>query len=265
MRSISPLQLVNQALEAALQAGLQPPQLRAALHAAVFPGGGRLRPQLCLAVAAACGAPGCKPAVSAAAAVELLHCASLVHDDLPCFDNADWRRGHPSVHRAFSEPLAVLAGDGLIVSAFAVLARLMVEFPTVGAAVNAELAQAATLLVAGQGWESEACIDFQAYHHGKTVALFEAATVSGALAAGADPNPWRPLGRYLGQAYQLADDLSDLENDLPERNLASLQGQSKTRARLDAVMREARAAVPTSTPGLDAWFAGLRHQLQRMP
>src|SRR5580700_5180358 len=89
-----------------------PPLLASALHYAVFPGGHRIRPQLCLAVAQACGDG--LAATAAAAAIELLHCASLVHDDLPCFDDADTRRGRPSVHLAFGERLAVLAGDALI-------------------------------------------------------------------------------------------------------------------------------------------------------
>ena len=97
------------------------------LRYAVFPGGARIRPRLCLAVAQACGED--QPAVTdaAAAAIELLHCASLVHDDLPCFDDAPLRRGKPSVHRAFGERLAVLAGDALIVLAFETLARAAVR------------------------------------------------------------------------------------------------------------------------------------------
>ena len=100
-----------------------PPRLADALRYAVFPGGARIRPRLCLAVAPACGDDDPAASDAAAAAIELLHCASLVHDDLPCFDDADLRRGRPSVHRAFGEPLAVLAGDALIVLAFETLAR----------------------------------------------------------------------------------------------------------------------------------------------
>ena len=99
-----------------------PPLLAAAMRHAVFPRGARIRPRLCLAVAAACGDDDPAAANGAAAAIELLHCASLVHDDLPCFDNADTRRGRPSVHRAYGEPLAVLAGDALIVLAFQTIA-----------------------------------------------------------------------------------------------------------------------------------------------
>ena len=100
-----------------------PPQLAAALRYAVFPGGARVRPRLSLAVARACGDSCPRLADAAAASIELLHCASLVHDDLPCFDDAETRRGKPSVHKAFGEPLAVLVGDALIIGAFQTLAR----------------------------------------------------------------------------------------------------------------------------------------------
>src|SRR5690349_13610196 len=106
-----------------------PPRLAAAMRHAVFPRGGRVRPRLVLAVAGCCGDD--QPALSSAAAsaVELLHCASLVHDDMPCFDDADTRRGKPSVHRAFGAPLALLAGDALIVLAFQSLARAAYAAP----------------------------------------------------------------------------------------------------------------------------------------
>ena len=94
-----------------------PPRLGRAMHHAVFPRGARVRPRLCLAVSAACGEDNPAAADAAAAAIELLHCASLVHDDLPCFDDADTRRGRPSVHRAFGEPLAVPGTDRTIVVA----------------------------------------------------------------------------------------------------------------------------------------------------
>src|SRR5579875_14557 len=93
-----------------------PPKLAAAMQYAVFPRGARLRARLCLAVAQACGDDAPMLSDAAAVSIELLHCASLVHDDLPCFDDADTRRGKPAVHRAFGEPLAVLTGDALIVA-----------------------------------------------------------------------------------------------------------------------------------------------------
>ena len=106
-----------------------PPKLAQAMHYAVFPRGARIRSRLCLAVAGACGEDSPALTESAAAAIELLHCASLVHDDLPCFDNADTRRGKPSVHVAFGEPLAVLAGDALIVLSFQTIARGALRAP----------------------------------------------------------------------------------------------------------------------------------------
>src|SRR5271165_3969752 len=117
---------IEETLERAIglaQAAGAPPLLASALHYAVFPGGHRIRPQLCLAVAAACGDAHPAAASAAAAAIELLHCASLVHDDLPCFDDADTRRGKPSVHARFGTPIALLAGDALIVLAFETMAR----------------------------------------------------------------------------------------------------------------------------------------------
>ncbi len=114
-----------------------PPQLAAALRYAVFPGGARVRPRLSLAVARACGDSCPRLADAAAASIELLHCASLVHDDLPCFDDADTRRGKPSVHKAFGEPVAVLVGDALIIGAFQTLARNAGEAPErLGAAAH---------------------------------------------------------------------------------------------------------------------------------
>src|SRR6202142_1334361 len=121
---------IESALAAALSLGPGegcPPRLASALQYAVFPAGGRVRPQLCLLTAMAVGDTAPVAADGAAAAVELIHCASLVHDDLPCFDDADRRRGKPSVHRVYGEALAVLAGDGLILLAFEVLTRHAAE------------------------------------------------------------------------------------------------------------------------------------------
>ena len=207
------MQHINAALAAALSEieRQAPPKLASAINHAVFPGGARIRPRLCHAVGQAAGSD-CPPLVSAVAtSLELLHCASLVHDDLPCFDAADTRRGLPSVHSAFGEPLAVLAGDALIVLAFECLGRASTKPERLPAllAMIAESAGAARGLVAGQGWESEPEIPLAAYHQAKTGSLFVAATMGGALAAGHDPKPWRAVGEYLGEAYQVADDLLD--------------------------------------------------------
>ena len=118
-----------------------PPLLAAAIRHAVFPGGARIRPRLCLAVARACGDDDQAAADAAATSIELLHCASLIHDDLPCFDDALTRRGKPSVHRAFGEPIAVLAGDALIVMAFQTLARGAAAVPQRLAALTLTIAR----------------------------------------------------------------------------------------------------------------------------
>ncbi|MFN3613991.1 MAG: polyprenyl synthetase family protein, partial [Rubrimonas sp.] len=138
--------------------------------------------------------------------------ASLVHDDMPCFDDAATRRGLPSVHAVHGPALALLAGDALIVAAFEALARAAPADPQAAAALTLAVARAVGMpngITAGQGWESEDDIDLTAYHRAKTGALFVAAATCGAMAAGADPGPWRAVGARLGEAYQVADDLAD--------------------------------------------------------
>lgn len=215
---------------------IAPPKLAAALNYAVTPGGARIRPTILMSVAMACGDD--RPALTnaAAAALELVHCASLVHDDLPCFDDADMRRGKPALHRAFSEPLAVLAGDSLIIMGFHLLARAAGDAP----------ARAITLLdilgtrtgmpfgiCAGQGWESESQIDLSAYHQAKTGALFIAATQMGAVAAGQEAEPWAELGARIGEAFQVADDLRDALCD--DATLGKPAGQDDLHGRPNAV------------------------------
>lgn len=215
-----------------------PPRLATAMRHAVFPRGARIRPRLCLAVAGACGED--EPAVSEAAAIaiELLHCASLVHDDLPCFDDADTRRGRPSVHRAFGEPLAVLAGDALIVLAFQALAQGAANTPlrlaplmlTIGNSVGVPRG-----IVAGQAWECEPEADLALYQREKTGSLFAAATIAGAAAAGMPGEPWRLVGARLGEAFQVADDILDATSS-PDV-LGKPVGQDVAHARPNAVQQ----------------------------
>jgi geranylgeranyl diphosphate synthase type II len=190
-----------------------PPRLMAAVRHAVFPAGARVRPRLCLAVARACGEDDPPATDAAAAAVELLHCASLVHDDLPCFDDAATRRGQPSVHAAFGQCLAVLAGDALIVHAFQALAVAGARHPSRLPALLNTMGRAVGMpggIVAGQAWECETNVVLSDYQRAKTGALFAAATAAGAATAGHDPAAWRALGEWLGEAYQVADDIRDV-------------------------------------------------------
>jgi geranylgeranyl diphosphate synthase type II len=218
------------------QAEPAPSMLASALHYTVTPGGARIRPSILMSVASACGDPNPDLTDAAATALELIHCASLVHDDLPCFDDADTRRGKPAVHKAFGEPLAVLTGDSLIVMAFEVLARAAGQNPALAVKLISLLATRTGMpngICAGQGWESEDEVNLSAYHKAKTGALFIAATQMGAAAAGEDPEPWEELGSRIGEAFQVADDLRDALYD--EETLGKPVGQDDLHGRPNAV------------------------------
>ena len=254
---------VERALDVALtQAGSDgcPPRLAEAMRYAVFPGGARIRPRLTLAVAWACGDEDPAIADAAAAAIELLHCASLVHDDLPCFDDAALRRGKPSVHRVFGETSAVLAGDALILLAFETLERgtiwrgerLAPLVRIVGRAIGAPQG-----IIAGQAWEAEPAIDLVQYHRSKTGALFAGACMAGAVAAGQAGEPWRQLGECLGEAFQVADDIRDMagsaeelgkpvgrDSALGRPNATAALGLTGALDRLDGLVRQAVAVIP---------------------
>jgi geranylgeranyl diphosphate synthase type II len=255
---------IEKALAAAIDcaAGADaPPGLGAAMRHAVFPGGARFRPKLCLAIAAACGDKDPAVADAAAAAIELLHCASLVHDDLPCFDDAPIRRGRPSVHAEFGEALAVLSGDALIVLAFQQLASVAVP------AGGRRLAQLLEIvaqgvgspggIVAGQALECEPFAALSDYQRAKTAALFAAAAMAGAVAGGADPAPWRAMGLALGEAFQVADDLRDalgsatelgkpVQRDiaLDRPNAVMLLGLPQALQRFDTLLADSLARIP---------------------
>lgn len=256
-----------------------PQRLAAALGHATMSGGARIRPTILLSVALACGDD--RPALSdaASAALELIHCASLVHDDLPAFDNADLRRGKPSVHRAYGEPLAILAGDSLIVLAFEVLARAGNMAPDRALRLVLTLAQRTGMpggICAGQGWESEATVNLAAYHRAKTGSLFVAATQMGAIAAGQEPEPWEELGARIGEAFQVADDLKDALLTVEETgkpagqdaahgrpNAVALMGVQGAVRHLKDILGGAIASIP-SCPG-EAMLAGMvRAYAERM-
>jgi geranylgeranyl diphosphate synthase type II len=267
---------IEQALTAALEgvASGSPPRLAAAMHHAVFPGGARIRPRLCLAIAAASGDNEPGIAEAAAASIELLHCASLVHDDLPCFDDAATRRGRASVHQAFGERLAVLTGDALIVLAFETLAKRAAHAPerlvrllvTVARAVGAPHG-----IAAGQAWECEPTADLATYHRSKTGALFIAAVTAGAEAAGSNPVPWRALGERLGEAYQVADDIRDVASteldlgkptqrdiELGRPNAVDQLGLASAVERFDDLVFKAVSAIPRCSGA-----SMLRHLIRR--
>ena len=200
-----------------------PPRLAEAMRYSLLGGGKRLRPILALMAAEACGAdPG--SALPAACALEMVHTYSLIHDDLPSMDDDDLRRGRPTCHKAFDEATAVLAGDALLTLAFEVLAR---DVRPAAAALGCVLALAEGAgpagMVGGQmaDLQAEGRTDvtlgaLEAIHRRKTGALLRASLKMGALVAGADGATLRALETYghaVGLAFQIVDDLLDVQGD----------------------------------------------------
>lgn len=224
--------MLDRLLDAAPRPGetTRPPRLLAAMRHAVLGGGKRLRPFLMIEAARLFDVEG-EPVVRAACAVELLHCYSLVHDDLPQMDDDDLRRGRPTVHRAFDEATAILAGDALLTLAFDVLADPAIHAgSTVRADLVLRLARAAGLggMVGGQmldltaegRWTTDgrptplADADIRRLQAMKTGALLRFPLEAGAVFAGASADDVARLGRFgsiVGLAFQIADDLLDVE------------------------------------------------------
>ena len=243
------------------------PRLHAAMRHAVLLGGKRMRPLLVHATAHAFGVAA-ETADAAAAAVECVHAYSLVHDDLPAMDDDAMRRGQPTVHVAFDEATAILAGDALQTLAFSLLA----EAPL---AADVRLAMVATLarasgahgMVGGQALDIAATGDAQAVdvaalerlHAMKTGALIRAAVALGALAAGVDAQTRVRLDDFadaLGLAFQIRDDLLDIEGDSAtlgktagkdvaqdKATFPALIGIDGSRARLEALAARMHAAL----------------------
>ncbi|MFZ9931839.1 MAG: polyprenyl synthetase family protein [Chthoniobacterales bacterium] len=218
------LRRTRAAVTAALRASVPPARTKpATIHRAMryslLAGGKRLRPVLCCAASEACGGT-VRDALPAACAVELVHTYSLVHDDLPCMDNDDLRRGKPTSHKVFGEGVAVLAGDALLTEAFAVLVSAKPRKPVTAGNLVAELARAAGSrgLIAGQMADleaegrkpSEPALYF--IHAAKTGMLLRAALKLGGLSGGGTGRQIEALDRFgfaLGLAFQIQDDVLD--------------------------------------------------------
>jgi geranylgeranyl diphosphate synthase type II len=197
-----------------------PQTIHKAMRYAVFAGGKRLRPILCLAAAEACGGDALK-AMPAACAVEILHTYSLVHDDLPCMDDDDLRRGRPTCHKVFGEGMAVLCGDALLTEAFFILAQSSATPRYKSDAFIRELALSAGSrhLIGGQVMdlegEGKALTKAQlvAIHKAKTAALLTSSLRLGAMSVNATPAKFHALGSFgqaLGLAFQIIDDILDV-------------------------------------------------------
>jgi geranylgeranyl diphosphate synthase type II len=194
-----------------------PARLLEAMEYSLFGGGKRLRPALALgACEIVCGDD--EPALPAACAIELIHVYSLVHDDLPCMDDDDLRRGRPTAHRVFGDALAILAGDSMLTMAFDIAAD------TRNPAVIRELARAAGVegMAAGQVMDLDSenkqlgVEELRLLHARKTGALIRAAVRVGALLARASEARLSALstyGEYIGLAFQIADDILDVTGD----------------------------------------------------
>ncbi|HLW71239.1 MAG TPA: farnesyl diphosphate synthase [Candidatus Binataceae bacterium] len=192
-----------------------------AMRYSLLAGGKRLRPILTLA---ACEAVGGRPeqAMNFACAIEMIHTYSLIHDDLPCMDDDDLRRGRPTNHKVYGEAIATLAGDGLLTDAFKVVADGNGAPPATIVAAIAELAEAAgsagmvggqVIDLLGEG-QTLSLQDLEVLHGKKTGALFTAAVCGGARFGGASAaqlTALREYARALGLAFQVADDLLDVE------------------------------------------------------
>jgi geranylgeranyl diphosphate synthase type II len=179
--------------------------LDAPMRHALSGGGKRVRPVLCLAAGEAVGAEP-ERVMPAAAAVELVHSFSLVHDDLPALDNDTERRGRPSVWAAYGEATAVLAGDALVAEAF----RLALAYDV--SAVARELMEATLAMIGGQQLDLEGAHDLAELHRLKTGALFNASIMCGVWAAGLpleEHTPWRGFAGELGLLFQVVDDILD--------------------------------------------------------
>ena len=259
---------------------LAPGRLHAAMRHAALGGGKRMRPLLVYATGNTFGADA-EVLDAAAVAVELIHCYSLVHDDLPAMDNDALRRGQPTIHVAFDEATAILAGDALQSLAFEVLA----EAPQPAerrVAMLAELARASGIagMCGGQALDIAATgtltatvplADLEKLHALKTGALLRASVRLGAIAAGADAASRAALDRYadaLGLAFQIRDDLLDVEGNSAtlgktagkdsaqdKATFPALLGIERSRARLHTLatcMEEALAEVGANTTELAA-------------
>ncbi|GER47920.1 geranylgeranyl diphosphate synthase [Striga asiatica] len=219
---------VNRALDDAVSVR-DPPAIHEAMRYSLLAGGKRVRPMLCLAACEVVGGQ-VSAAVPAACALEMIHTMSLIHDDLPCMDNDDLRRGKPTNHKVYGEDVAVLAGDSLLAYAFEFMATAITDVPSdrVLAAVG-ELAKAIGTegLVAGQvvdlsctGANSSVGLDtLEFIHLHKTAALLEASVVIGAILGGGNSEQvekLRTFARKIGLLFQVVDDILDVTKSSEE-------------------------------------------------
>jgi farnesyl diphosphate synthase len=244
----------ERALDARLPAtSVEPQRLHAAMRYATLDGGKRLRAALVHATGTAFGA-GPDALDVPACAIELIHAYSLIHDDLPAMDDDDLRRGKPTVHKAFDEATAILAGDALQALAF----ELLAHDPALAVSAEIRIEMIATLATAAgaQGMAGGQAIDLAAtgrrldlaalqdMHARKTGALIRASVTLGALAAEVEPGTRRRLddyARHLGLAFQIVDDVLDVEGDTATLGKPQGSDQASAKATYPALLGLDRA------------------------
>jgi len=214
---------------------VRPVVLHRAMRHAVMAGGKRIRPVLCLSASESVGGT-MEQALKPAIALELLHSYTLVHDDLPSMDNDTLRRGKPTVHVAFGEANAILAGDALLTLAFEVLAGITETDKAAKLSLELSLSAGSTGIVGGQVEDISAAErkltaeDIDYIHARKTAFLFRAAMKMGGIAGGADDVQLAYLsdyGMHLGLAFQITDDLLDSDNN--ETSCLKVHGKKESR------------------------------------
>ena len=232
-------------------AATRPAVIHRAMRYSLFAGGKRLRPILAIASAEACGGTGTE-AIKPACAVEYIHTYSLIHDDLPCMDNDDFRRGKPTSHKVFGEGMAVLAGDALLTIAFEIIASTPPKRRYCQADYVRELARSSgsRFLVAGQAADLEgegrriSHAQLRFIHECKTSALLSCAMRLGAMAAGATPAQLRLVSRAgynLGMAFQVIDDILDATKTTEELGKTAGKDEKVQKATYPAILGMSRA------------------------
>lgn len=281
--------LLERLLDGRARAGeiMRPARLMQAIRHGALDGGKRLRPFLVMESAALFSAAG-EAALRVGAALECIHCYSLIHDDLPAMDDDELRRGRPTVHKAFDEATAILAGDSLLTEAFGIIADAETELPPER---KVQLISALSAAAGPGGMAGGQALDLEAEHRApdeegvvtlqamKTGALIRFAAESGAIiasASDADRERLASFGSAIGLAFQLADDLLDLTADAEtmgkatgkdaahgKATLASMHGIEWTRMQLAGLVEQANELLEPYGEAADTLRAAARFVVER--
>ena len=272
--------IVDRALKSFLpRESVQPKTIHAAMRYSIFAGGKRLRPILTLAAAEACGG-SVKDALAPACAVEVIHTYSLVHDDLPCMDDDDLRRGRPTSHKVYGEGMAVLAGDALLTEAFAILAETpdSKRFQTRDYLRELASTSGSKHLIGGQVLDLEGegkkltKRELLQIHKNKTAALLTCSLRLGGMTASATPRKLEALtdfGYHLGLAFQVIDDILDVTQSTEQLGKTAGKDEAAEKATYPALMgleKSRKEAQKLTNKALDtlSTFGKKGHRLEQI-